>query len=88
MMVKVGDTCTLSGHYGGKPAPTITWKKNDEELKADDEISLHSTARHLSLTISKTKRDHSGHYGVSLENAAGTRTGICTIIVVGESLLH
>lgn len=84
-MVKVGDPCTLSGRYSGKPAPAITWTKNDEELKADEEISLHSTARHLSLNISKAKREHSGCYCVSVENAAGPRTGICTITVVGES---
>lgn len=83
MMVKVGDSCTLSGRFSGKPAPTITWTKNDEELKADEEISLHSTARHLSLTINRAKREHSGHYGVTVENAAGSRKGLCTITVVG-----
>lgn len=88
MMVKVGDSCTLSGRYSGKPAPAITWTKNDEALKADEEISLHSTARHLSLNISKAKREHSGHYQVSVENAAGSRTGVSTIIVVGESPLQ
>lgn len=88
MMVKVGDSCTLSGRYSGKPAPAIAWTKNDEELKADEEISLHSTARHLSLSISKAKREHSGRYYVSVENAAGSRTGVCTITVVGESPLQ
>lgn len=88
MMVKVGNSCTLSGRYSGKPTPAITWTKNDEELKADEEISLHSTTRHLSLNISKAKREHSGRYCVSVENAAGSRTGICTITVVGESPLH
>lgn len=85
MMVKVGDPCTLSGCYTGKPAPTITWTKNDEELKVDDELSFHSTAHHLSLNISKAKREHSGRYRVGVENAAGTRTGFCTITVVGKS---
>lgn len=88
MMVKVGNSCTLSGRYSGKPTPAITWTKNDEELKADEEISLHSTTRHLSLNISKAKREHSGRYCVSVENAVGSRTGICTITVVGESPLH
>lgn len=83
LMVKVGDSCTLSGRYSGKPAPTIAWSKNDEELKADEEISLHSTTRHLSLTVNKAKREHSGRYGVTVENAAGSRTGVCTITVVG-----
>lgn len=84
MMVKVGDPCLLSGRYCGKPAPVITWMKNEEELKSDDEISLHSTAHHLSLNIGKTKRDHSGLYIVKVENAAGTRTGTCTLTMVGE----
>lgn len=85
MVVKVGNQCMLSGRYSGKPAPTITWTKNDEELKADEEISLHSTAHHLSLNINKAKREHSGRYCVSVENAAGPRTGICNVVVVGES---
>lgn len=85
MMVKVGDTCTLAGRYSGKPAPGITWTKNDEELKADEEIFIHSTARHLSLSISKAKREHSGCYRAHVENAAGSRTGTCTVTVVGES---
>lgn len=84
IMVKVGNSCTLSGRYSGKPAPAITWTKNDGELKADEEISLHSTARHLSLNIDKAKREHSGRYCVSVENAAGARSGVCTITVVGE----
>ena len=84
MMVKVGDMCTLQGRYSGKPAPTITWSKNDEELKVDEEISSHSTNRHLNLTISKAKREHSGCYTVTLENAVGTRKGLCSITVVGQ----
>lgn len=83
MMVKVGDSCTLSGRYSGTPAPTVAWTKNDEELKADEEISLHSTGRHLSLTVNKAKREHSGRYSVTVENAAGSRTGVCNITVVG-----
>lgn len=84
MMVKVGDVCTLQGRYSGKPMPAISWTKDDEELKVEEEISIHSTARHISLTISKAKREHSGSYCVSVDNAAGSRKGICTITVVGE----
>lgn len=84
MLVKVGDSCTLSGRYSGKPAPSVAWTKDNEELKADEELSLHSTARHLSLNISKVKREHSGCYCVSVENAAGARKGNCTLTVVGK----
>lgn len=84
MMVKVGDSCTLSGRFSGRPAPAITWTKNKEELKGDEHISLHSTASHLSLSIASARRDHSGCYCVNVENAAGSRSGACIITVVGK----
>lgn len=83
MMVKVGDSCTVSGRFSGRPAPAITWTKNNEELKGDEQINLHSTTSHLSLNIANARRDHSGCYCVSVENAAGSRSGACTITVVG-----
>lgn len=85
MMVKVGDSCTLSGRYSGKPAPSVTWTKNEEELKPDEDLAVRSSARHLSLDFIKARRDHTGRYRVSVDNPAGTRTGICALTVVGES---
>lgn len=87
LMVKVGDSCTVSGRFSGRPVPALTWTKNSEELKADEQINLHSTAHHLSLTISKARREHSGCYSVKVENAAGSRSGACTITVVGKAPL-
>lgn len=87
LMVKVGDSCTVSGRFSGRPVPALTWTKNGEELKADEQIHLHSTAHHLSLTLSKARREDSGCYGVKVENAAGSRSGACTITVVGKAPL-
>lgn len=84
LIVRVGETCTLQSRYTGKPAPTIKWFKNDEELQANEEIALTSTKNTLCLTIAKVKRDHSGKYTVVLENSIGSRKGICTVIVVGK----
>lgn len=86
-MVKVGDSCTVSGRFGGRPVPAVSWTKDGEELKAEEQIGLHSTAHHLSLSISKAQREHSGCYGVKVENAAGARSGLCTITVVGKAPL-
>lgn len=84
LIVRVGETCTLQSRYTGKPAPTIKWFKNDEELQANEEIALTSTKNTLCLTIAKAKRDHSGKYTVLLENSIGSRKGICTVTVVGK----
>lgn len=78
----------LSGRYNGKPVPSVAWTKNGEELKADEDIGLFSSTSTFSLNINKAKRDHSGRYCVNIENAAGTRLGICNITVVGESWCH
>lgn len=45
---------------------------------------LTSTKRTLCLSIEKAKRDHSGKYGVVVENSIGIQKGICTVTVVGE----
>lgn len=84
LLVRVGQPCTLQGHYTGKPTPTIKWFKNDEELQANDEIMLTSTKRTLCLSLEKAKRDHSGKYTVVVENSTGIQKGICTVTVVGE----
>lgn len=84
LIVRVGETCTLQSRYSGKPAPSIKWFKNDEELQANEEIALTSTKNRLCLTIEKAKRDHSGKYTVVLENSIGSRKGICTVTVVGK----
>lgn len=84
VLVRVGQSCTLQGCYTGKPTPTIKWFKNDEELKANDEIMLTTTKKTLCLSIEKAKRDQSGKYSVVVENSTGIQKGICTVTVVGE----
>eukprot|EP00063_Salmo_salar_P072119 XP_014046954.1 PREDICTED: titin-like [Salmo salar] len=82
LVVRVGDVCTLQGRFTGKPAPTITWTKNEEELKADEEVIMTNTSKTLCLAMPKAKREHSGRYQVVVENIVGLRKGICSLTVV------
>lgn len=84
LVVRVGDVCTLQGRFTGKPAPTITWTKNEEELKADEEVIMTNTSKTLCLAMPKAKREHSGRYQVVVENIVGLRKGICSLTVVGK----
>lgn len=73
----------LQGRYTGKPAPSITWYRDDEELKADKHVMFKNTPTTLSLGLMKAKREHSGRYVVVVENSTGSRKGVSNITVVG-----
>uniref|UniRef100_A0A3Q3XGE7 Ig-like domain-containing protein n=1 Tax=Mola mola TaxID=94237 RepID=A0A3Q3XGE7_MOLML len=76
MMVKVGNSCTLSGRYSGKPAPSITWTKNDEELKK----------KHVYLLeLYSVTRKESGDYTITAENINGTKYATIKVKVLGNN---
>lgn len=74
----------MTSRIKGSPAPTVKWRKGEEELQADDVLTFSNTSKSLSLNITKAKREHSGKYIVTLENTIGTCDGICTLVVVGK----
>uniref|UniRef100_A0A3Q3B710 Titin n=1 Tax=Kryptolebias marmoratus TaxID=37003 RepID=A0A3Q3B710_KRYMA len=82
IIIRVGESCLLQGRYTGKPAPSITWYRDDEELKADKHIMFKNTPITMSLGLMKSKREHSGRYVVVVENSTGSRKGVSNIIVV------
>lgn len=86
--VRVGEPCLIQSRYKGKPEPTIKWMKEEEELKADEDLTISHTAKSLSVNIAKAKREHSGKYTVTLENSIGSCKGICTLTVVGKLPIH
>lgn len=83
--MRVGESFALQGRYTGKPAPSITWSRDDNELKADNHIKFKNTLTTMCLGIMKAQRGHSGRYCVTVENCTGARKGICNITVAGKS---
>lgn len=73
----------MQGRYTGKPAPSITWYRDDKELKTDNHIIFKNTPVTMSLGLMKAKREHSGRYVVVVENSTGSRKGVSNITVVG-----
>lgn len=83
IIIRVGESVLLEGRYTGKPAPSITWYQEDEELKANRHIMFKNTLTSMSMGLLNAKREHSGRYMVVVENSTGSRKGVCNIIVVG-----
>lgn len=83
IVIRVEESCLLQGRYTGKPSPTITWFRDEDELKADKHVMFKNTPTTMSLGLMKAKREHSGKYVVLVENSTGSRKGVCNVTVVG-----
>lgn len=70
LIVKHGNSFTLMASFKGKPVPSVTWNKEEVDLKA--RASIETTETCTSVTIEKATRNDSGQYIVTLENGVGT----------------
>ncbi|MCJ8732920.1 hypothetical protein PDJAM_G00216440, partial [Pangasius djambal] len=86
VIARVGESFALQGRYLGKPTPSVTWSRDDEELKADQHVQFKTTINTMCLGIIKAQREHSGRYCVTVENCTGARKGICNVTVVDRPL--
>ncbi|XP_016102903.1 titin-like [Sinocyclocheilus grahami] len=70
LIVKHGNSFTLTALFKGKPVPSVTWNKEEVDLKA--RASIETTETCTSVTIEKATRNDSGQYIVTLDNGVGT----------------
>uniref|UniRef100_A0A671S1G6 Titin n=1 Tax=Sinocyclocheilus anshuiensis TaxID=1608454 RepID=A0A671S1G6_9TELE len=70
LIVKHGNSFTLTAPFKGKPVPSVTWNKEEVDLKA--RASIETTETCTSVTIEKATRNDSGQYIVTLDNGVGT----------------
>ena len=82
-LAMLGTDITLSAVIKGMPPPTVSWKKNDGEAPAHATIAV--TASGSKMFIPKSVRPDSGNYTITVENAAGSKTATCVVLVLGWS---
>uniref|UniRef100_A0A8C1WIB8 Titin n=1 Tax=Cyprinus carpio TaxID=7962 RepID=A0A8C1WIB8_CYPCA len=70
LIVKHGNSFTLTAPFKGKPMPSVTWNKEEVDLKA--RASIETTETCTSVTIEKATRNDTGQYIVTLDNGVGT----------------
>lgn len=80
-LTMIGTDITLSAVIKGMPIPTVSWKKNDGDVPAHCvlEVTTHGSKLH----IKKCTRADCGNYTITIQNAAGTKTATCTVLVLG-----
>ncbi|KAF7660448.1 hypothetical protein LDENG_00280920 [Lucifuga dentata] len=80
LRVKDGSSFTLTVPFTGKPVPSVSWDKEDVDLRVRGIINTTSSV--TSITIEKATRDDSGKYTVKLQNVAGTASLIFNVRVL------
>lgn len=82
-MVHAGSTIRIIAYVSGKPAPLITWCRDDGEVPK--EAVVETTGISNSLVIKNCRRQHQGMYTLSAKNEGGERKKAVIVEVLGES---
>ena len=73
-----GQTAQLVAKAQGKPAPTITWLRNDKLVKKDDTVQLETTSEGLESTgtcvMAEIELAKEGRYTIEASNSVGKIT--------------
>lgn len=72
LIVKAGESFTMTVPFRGKPVPNVTWNKPDTDLRT--RASIDVSDNRTSLTIEKATRNDSGKYTLTLQNVLNTAT--------------
>ncbi|CAF92417.1 unnamed protein product, partial [Tetraodon nigroviridis] len=84
IMSRSGSTFTIDVPISGRPAPKITWKLEEMRLKNTDRVSIKEAQNRTSISVKEAMRGDSGKYNLILENAAGTKTFVVDVNVIGK----
>uniref|UniRef100_A0A3B4TC34 Titin n=1 Tax=Seriola dumerili TaxID=41447 RepID=A0A3B4TC34_SERDU len=83
IVVHAGGTIRIIAYVSGKPAPQITWCRDDGEVPK--EAVVETTGISNSLVIKNCRRQHQGIYTLSAKNEGGERKKAVIVEVLGES---
>lgn len=83
IVVHAGATIRIIAYVSGKPAPQITWCRDDGEVPK--EAVVETTGISNSLVIKNCQRQHQGMYTLIAKNEGGERRKVVIVEVLGES---
>lgn len=82
IVVHAGGVIRITAYVSGKPAPQITWNRDDSVLP--EEAAVETTAISSALVIKNCKRKHQGIYTLSAKNEGGERRKAVIVEVLGK----
>lgn len=86
IVVHAGGTIRIIAYISGKPAPEITWTRDDGPVP--EEAVVEKTGISNSLIIKKCMRKHQGIYTLCAKNEGGERRKAIIVEVLGKETLN
>lgn len=82
--VRAGQHVKFDVDVRGEPPPTITWSVGPKTLETGANVKIENEDYNTKLTLSDTKRKHSGIYKIFAENTSGTDEATVEVIILDK----
>ncbi|XP_034720163.1 striated muscle preferentially expressed protein kinase isoform X4 [Etheostoma cragini] len=80
-----GSEVTLTCIVTGSPSPTVTWRKNNVEIRSDAFHVVRAEGKRHSLVIKQLRPNNAGSYCTTAVNAAGRASCSATLSIQSEA---
>ena len=84
MTLQKGSPVTISCAFNGSPAPSVVWKKANEEVLPGDRVNISSCNTSTVLKIQAASYADSGPYSCFITNNMGSDSVHVELLVEGE----
>ncbi|KAK7065507.1 Immunoglobulin like [Halocaridina rubra] len=84
LKVRAGEPIDIKIPMSGAPQPACEWTKANKKVEPTKRTSMETTNDHTRLFIDKSRREDSGTYKITAENAYGKDSADIEVIVVDK----
>uniref|UniRef100_A0A3Q2Z4C7 Titin n=1 Tax=Hippocampus comes TaxID=109280 RepID=A0A3Q2Z4C7_HIPCM len=84
VVVKAGDNFRIDANVHGKPLPSITWLKGEQEMGNTIHREIKNTATYACVAIKEAKLSDGGAYTLLLRNPGGEKAVQVNVVVLDK----
>jgi len=84
-IVKAGKDVEIMVPLKGRPAPSISWKKKDQNIDNDPRYDIHNTDSSSCLIITQVTRSDTSKYTINISNGVGEPKSLTVFVKVQDT---